>query len=188
MTRTKNKTSRARVDQPVNRIEFNRLQPAVKNVPEADASGASGPVYEKENKSGSVGSNLSPPMRKSSSKRSFKTKSPKSAPARVVAEFADTASTPRSKSKHSGRSGGRKSRKSPSSAPAVVQDSFLSILEGSEGNSLAGSEGADLPSIRSADAELAQDSVVLADGRELNFDSPFPCVAAAVGKNHLERN
>ena len=91
MTRTNNRSSRARVDQPVNRIEFNRLQPAVENVPEADASGASSPEHEKKKKSGSVGSYLSSPMKGSSVKKplktmSFKTKSPKSAPASVVGD------------------------------------------------------------------------------------------------------
>jgi len=84
MTRTKNKTSRARVDQPVNRIEFNRLQPAVENGPETDASGASGSVLENESQSVMEGSYLSPLGRKSPSKKSFKTKSPKSAPARAT--------------------------------------------------------------------------------------------------------
>ena len=138
MTRTKNKSSRARVDRPVNRIEFNRLQPAVEYGPETDASGASGSVLENENQSVMEGSYLSPRGRKSpsaSDKKSFKTKSPKSAPARVVAESADTASTPRSKSKPSGRSGGRKSRKSPSSAPAALPDSSLSNIEDSEEDS-----------------------------------------------------
>ena len=81
MTRTKNKTSRARVDQPVNRIEFNRLQPAVENVPEADASGASGPAHEKKDKYGSKRSHLSPSGKKSPAKKSYKIKSPSCAPA-----------------------------------------------------------------------------------------------------------
>jgi hypothetical protein len=67
MARTKNKSSRARVDQAVNRIEFNRLQPAVEYVPEADASGASGPAHEKKEKYGLAGSYLSSPVKKKSS-------------------------------------------------------------------------------------------------------------------------
>ena len=82
MVKTKKKSSRARVDQPVNRIEFNRLQPAVEYVPEADASGASGPAHEKKKKSGSAGSYLSSPVKESSVKKSFKIKFPKSAPRR----------------------------------------------------------------------------------------------------------
>jgi len=112
MTRTKNKTSRARVDPPVNRIEFSRLQPAVEYVPEADASGASGPVHEKKMKSGLVNSYLSPPEKKSagaSSKKSFKLKSP--GPDESVSK--------------------KRAHKLGPSAPAVLP-SFLSIFEASE--------------------------------------------------------
>ena len=120
MTKKIKKQERSRVDQPVNRIEFNRLQPAVDNVPVMDASGASGSVHENENQSGSAGSYLSTPKKKSagaSGKKSFKLKSPKSAPAQAGAE-----STPKFKVKSSGKSGKsagkKKVRKPPASAPA----------------------------------------------------------------------
>ena len=184
MVKTKKKSSRARVDQPVNRIEFNRLQPAVEYVPEADASGASGPAHEKKKKSGSAGSYLSSPVNKSSAKKSFKIKSPKSAPASVVADGAAVESPGALHIKSPGKSGKKKKAfGSPSSAP-IHRESSLSSGEESD-DSAVGSEGADVPSV--ADEEPQHDSVVSADG-ELNFDSAFPCVAAAVGKNHTERN
>jgi hypothetical protein len=73
---------------------------------------------------------------------------------------------------------------SPSSAPVHRESSLLSGEESED--SAVGSEVADLPSVAGGE-ESQRDPVVSADG-ELNFDSAFPCVAAAVGKNHTERN
>jgi hypothetical protein len=117
-------------------------------------------------------------------KKSFKIKSPKSAPASVVADGAAVESPGALRSKSPGKSGKKKKAfVSPSSAP-VHRESSLSNGEESD-DSAVGSEGAEVPSV--ADEEPQHDSVVSADG-ELNFDSVFPCVAAAVGKNHTERN
>jgi hypothetical protein len=90
--KTRNKPSRARVDRPVNRIEFNRLQPAVEAAPEMDASAASVAVREKENRSERSGSKV--PYLRSAGDESFGSafkkpskpltaKSPQSAPASV---------------------------------------------------------------------------------------------------------
>ena len=193
MTKKIKKQERARVDQPVNRIEFNRLQPAVENVPVTDASGASGSVHENENQSGSAGSYLSTPKRKSSGasgKKSFKLKSPKSAPAQAGAD-----STPKSKVKSSGKSGNsagkKKVRKSPASAPAELGASLSDPeSEGSCDSSVARSTAEAVErSLAAAGTgeELHGDPVVSKDGKELNFDSPFPCVDATDGKGHQER-
>ena len=182
--KTRIKSSRARVDRPVNRIEFNRLQPAVEDMPEADASGASGPAHEKKIKSGSVGSYLSPPKRKSSAKKSFKTKSPMSAPASMVADVAGIESPGAKSPEESGKK--KKASWTPSSVPSLLESSLLEDEDSDD--SAVGSGDADLPSVTSSfDEDPLRDSVVSADGK-LNFNSAFPCVAAAVGKNHTDRN
>ena len=140
----KNILSRARVDRPVNRIEFNRLQPAVDSAPEVDASGASDSVRENKSRiirSGSKGSHLrsagkesvGSPFKRSSGESSTKTlKSPQSAPARAeetpAAKSSVRSAKKVSKSSSKKSSGGKAAKNRRHSAPAVA-DPFLSTGE-----------------------------------------------------------
>ena len=69
------KSTRARLDQPVNRIEFNRFDPAVELKLGEDASGASEPTLEKKNR----------PKRSGLAKATHLHSSPKSADAGSLA-------------------------------------------------------------------------------------------------------
>ena len=151
----RSKSNRARVDRQVNRIDINRLQPAVESAPETDASGASDSVRENKNRvkrSGSKASRLRSAentsagsiFKRSSEKSSAK--SPKSVSARVSetpaarspGKSAKKVRTTSGKKSSSGKASGNRRH----SAPAV-SDPFLSADEAqssademSEGRSL----------------------------------------------------
>ena len=135
------KENRARVDRSVNRIDINRLQPAVESAPETDASGASDSVRENKNRikrSGSKAYRLRSAenasagsiFKRSSGKSS--TKPPKSALVRVSetpavkspGKSAKKVRTTSGKKSSSGKASGNRRH----SAPAIL-DPFLSADE-----------------------------------------------------------
>ena len=142
--KTRNKSS-AHVDRPVNRIEFNRLQPAVESAPEADASGASVAARERKNRSERSGSKVSHlrSAEKKSSGSAFKKsskhlakKSPQSAPAsidvgnrveRTPGSLKVTGkSAKKIKSSSGKKSSGRKSAEARRRSSPLVPEAFLS--------------------------------------------------------------